>query len=270
VIFVDTHAHLNFDHFMRDLEPALDRALSAGVDRILLPGIDIETSRAVAKLCEKNDHLYAAVGFHPHDAIKWNSESKKQLKELVNNSKVIAIGEIGLDYYRENSPMEIQKFVFQSQLELAAESNLPLIIHNRNAFEDVWSILRKLKAQFPDAEFPSSLKSPGIFHAFNESLDIASRIISENFYLGIGGPATYRNALGLQKVIQSFSLDHFVLETDSPFLTPHPHRGERNEPSYIPLIAQKIADIKNCSLHEVASQTTANVDRIFNWSATFG
>jgi TatD DNase family protein len=262
--FVDTHCHLYFDLFQNDLQQVLDNARSEGVTRILVPGISVETSRQAVTLCEQNADLFAAVGVHPNDAMTWERHSLHMLKDLVSHPKVVAIGEIGLDYYRDHAPRDIQREVFQAQLDLAEETGLPVLVHNRNSWEDSWKMLQKWHEELISTRRPLA-ENPGILHSFDGNIDAARQAVQKNFYIGVGGPVTYTKAVDRQEVVSKLPLDSILLETDAPFLTPHPHRGKRNEPAYIPLIAKKIAELCKISLEDVAEKTTCSAKRLLKW-----
>ena len=263
----DSHCHLFFNFFTDDLDDVLRRAWENGVTHILIPGIDLETSQQAVNLSEKHPNLFAAVGVHPNDALGWQTDSLDRLKELADHPKVKAIGEIGLDYYRITTPPELQRKVLKAQLELAADLKKPVVIHNRQAFTDLWSLLKKWQADLAWVGNPLS-QAPGVLHSFEENLAQALQAIEQHFFIGIGGPVTFRNATMSQEVAKCVPLDHILLETDAPFLTPHPHRGHRNEPSYVIFIAEKIAELRAQSLPVVAEATTQNANRLFAWGVT--
>jgi TatD DNase family protein len=264
--FVDSHCHLFFNSFIDDLDQVLRRAWDSGITRILMPGIDLDTSRQVIALSEKHPNLYAAIGVHPNDAVDWQAGWLAELTDLAGHPKVVAIGEIGLDYYRNNTPQALQRQVLAAQLEMAASLGKPVVIHNRQAFSDLWPILADWQAALERSENPLS-QAPGVLHSFEGTQAQAFQAIQRNFYIGIGGPVTFRNATQRQELAQGIALEHLLIETDAPFLTPHPHRGQRNEPSYVILIAEKIAQLRNQSLHSVAEATTHNANWLFAWGA---
>ena len=259
--FVDTHCHLNIGALQDEVDLVLQRAFNQNVTRIMVPGIDLETSRLAVQLAEKYPGVYAAVGIHPNDATPWNDQTRGELKLLLQHERVLALGEIGLDYYRQHTSHQIQVDVLQQQLSLAAEVNKPVIIHCREAMADLWPILK-----FWQSSLNSSIKNrPGIFHSFDSDLIIANEIIAHQFLIGVSGPVTYKNAPDRQMVIAALPLEKLVLETDAPFLSPHPLRGRVNEPANIPLIAQKVAKLLGCTVEEVAMQTSANAKILFEW-----
>jgi TatD DNase family protein len=261
---VDTHCHLNFDAFDRDRLYVVERARENGISRILNPGIDIETSKAALKCSVDYSEVYAAVGVHPNSGLSWTITSLSELRQLAGEQKVLAIGEIGLDYYREYTPRELQRSIFSKQLELAADLILPVIIHNREAFEDILDIL----TIWYRALLISKSKlahNPGVMHSFSGTVEFAKACTSLNFKIGISGPVTFRNSQVLQSVVCSLPLESLLIETDAPYLTPHPYRGKRNEPANVRIVAEKIAELKAYPVDEVASITTEEAHKLFNW-----
>ncbi|MBN2555384.1 MAG: TatD family hydrolase [Anaerolineales bacterium] len=262
----DTHCHLNLNSFDDDRQIVLDRARAAGVDRILVPGIDAASSRVAAELAANEAMLYAAVGIHPHDSSHWSDAEKTNLVQLAGSRKVVAIGEIGLDYYRDYTPRDLQRAAFSAQLELAAELELPVVIHQRESMTDV---LRMLQAWVQ--ELPQELSSRcGVLHAFTGCVEDACTAMELGFYIGLGGPVTFKNARSLKEVIAHLDLDRIILETDSPYLSPHPMRGKRNEPANVALIAEAIAEIRSISASAVRQTTSNNADRLFLWRTETG
>lgn len=260
----DTHCHLDFSSFALDRDEVVERARTAGLDRILNPGIDIGTSEAALILADTFPEVYIAVGIHPNSALSWNSESYQVLENLARHPKVVAVGEIGLDYYRKDAPVDVQKYVFQAQLELASDLDLPVIIHNRDAYDDMYEIidnwikvLRNRKSEL--------VNKPGVFHSFSGNLNQALWAVERKFYIGITGPVTFQNSSRLQQVAGEVPPDNLLVETDAPYQTPYPHRGERNEPAHIPLITGKIAELRTIDKDEVAKATSNNAARLFCW-----
>lgn len=256
---VDTHCHINFDSYAEDRAAIIMRAAEIGVTTIINPAIDLPTSHEILQICEQFTGVFAAVGVHPNSTVDFTPAVIDDLRPLVSNSHVIAIGEIGLDYYWRESPKDQQWSAFEAQLTLAAESQLPVIIHNREASDDVIAILESWAATLP----PPLRDRPGVLHSFSAPESIAERALAAGFYLGFTGPITYKNADSLRHIAANVPLDRILLETDGPFLTPVPHRGKRNEPSYIPLIAERLASIKQTTVEAIAEQTTANARRLF-------
>lgn len=263
----DTHCHLNLNLFEDDYAAVLKRAWDAGLERILIPAIDLETSRSAVALCEQDERLYAAVGVHPNDALTWNEDTLDELRALARHPKVCAIGEIGLDYYRDHAPRALQRQILEEQLELAAETGKPVVIHQRESGRDLWPIMHAWRNSLFNAQ-SALADTPGVFHAFDGDFTEAQAAASDQFFLGMGGPLTYKNALKKQQVAANLPLTHILLETDAPFLAPHPWRGERNEPAYVQKVAEKIAEIRETSYEMIVQITSQNADRLFGWGAT--
>ena len=268
----DTHCHLNLNSFQEDLPGVLERARQKNVRRILVPGIDLEGSRAAVALAESHAEVYAAVGIHPHDALSWRDDTLAALRALAAHPKVVAIGEIGLDYYRDRSPRDLQALAFRSQLRLAAELGLPVVIHNREAFTDLWAELETWLGGL-QASGAALLQRPGVLHSFDGDLEMGRKAVQKGFYIGISGPVTYKNAPLRCQAAASLALDHLLLETDAPYLTPHPYRGRRNEPAYVALVAEKIAALRDLppdgdSLLFTRQVTWENAEKLFHWGVS--
>lgn len=251
-MFVDTHVHLDL-YKNTDISELIEEAQKNGVELLIDVGIDISSSHLAVDFAEKYANVYATVGIHPHEAKSVDKKALKELKMLACKPKVVAIGEIGLDYYRNLSPKNLQKKVFLAQLNLANDLNLPVVVHDRDAHEDVIRVLKEVN-------FPSG---KAIIHCFSGDTDFLNEIINMGYYISIGGPVTFKNAKKTVEVIRAVPLERLFLETDGPYLAPHPHRGKINRPAWLPLIAQKIADIKGISLDEVEKVTTENVLKFF-------
>ncbi|WFA92249.1 TatD family hydrolase [Bacillus subtilis] len=249
----DTHAHLNAEQYDTDLEEVIERAKAEKVERIVVVGFDRPTITRAMEMIEEYDFIYAAIGWHPVDAIDMTEEDLAWIKELSAHEKVVAIGEMGLDYHWDKSPKDIQKEVFRKQIALAKEVNLPIIIHNRDATEDVVTILKEEGAEAVG----------GIMHCFTGSAEVARECMKMNFYLSFGGPVTFKNSKKPKEVVKEIPNDRLLIETDCPFLTPHPFRGKRNEPSYVKYVAEQIAELKEMTFEEIASITTENAKRLF-------
>ncbi|HSF83057.1 MAG TPA: TatD family hydrolase [Anaerolineales bacterium] len=260
----DTHCHLDFDRFDGDRDQVIDRAREVKIVRILNPGIDVETSRKAITLSEQYPEIYASVGIHPNEALSYSQDSRRQLLSMAFHPKVIAIGEIGLDYYRERAPKSVQIRMFKEQLDLASEVGLPVVVHNREATDDILDILEKWRQELISTGSSLAYR-PGVLHSFSGDVHDASRAVASGFKIGITGPITFKNSRTLQEVVSSGELDDILIETDAPFLTPHPHRGKRNEPAYVLYIAQKISQIKNIPWEDVAKKTARNADELFHW-----
>ncbi|MBJ7896451.1 TatD family hydrolase [Bacillus atrophaeus] len=249
----DTHVHLNAEQYDTDLEEVIQRAREEKVDHVVVVGFDHPTITRAMELIEEYDFMYAAIGWHPVDAIDMTDEDLLWIKELSAHEKVVAIGEMGLDYHWDKSPKDVQKEVFRKQIALAKEVRLPIIIHNRDATEDVVTILKEEGAEAVG----------GIMHCFTGSVEVARQCMDMNFYLSFGGPVTFKNAKKPKEVVKEIPNDRLLIETDCPFLTPHPFRGKRNEPSYVKYVAEQIAELKGMTYEEVAAVTTENAKRLF-------
>lgn len=261
---VDTHCHLNFDVFDQDRDLVVERARKSGLIRILNPGIDFVTSKTALICAHQYPEVYAAVGIHPNSGMDWTNNSLSELRKLAGNNKIVAIGEIGLDYYRDQSPKDLQQSIFKQQLELAAELGLPVIIHNREASDDMLNILKEWHMILKTSGMILA-DHPGVMHSFSGDPSFAKEMVSLNFKIGITGPVTFRNSQALRAVVVSLPLESLLIETDAPYLTPHPFRGKRNEPANVRIVAEKLAELKAVPLDKVAKITTAEADRLFRW-----
>lgn len=258
----DTHCHLNLNIFEEDLPLVIKRGLDSGVVFFLVPGIDLETSRRAVELTEQFPGVYAAVGIHPSEAYQWNQQVAKEISALARHPRVVAIGEIGLDYYRERTPRELQRSLLREQLDLALDVQLPVILHQRASFEDLWGILNQwLQENRADAPYLSA--RAGVFHSFDGTADEARKAIELGFMVGVSGPVTYKNALNRRAVVGCLGLSSILLETDSPYLPPHPFRGKRNEPAFLRYVSEKVAEIYTLDTVEIAGITTHNAARLF-------
>ncbi|MFE8704022.1 TatD family hydrolase [Cytobacillus sp. FJAT-54145] len=249
----DTHAHLNAEQFEEDLVEVITRAKDEGVSNIVVVGFDRPTINKAMELTEKYEFIYACVGWHPVDAIDMTDEDLDWIEELASHPKVVAIGEMGLDYYWDKSPKDIQKEVFRKQIRLAKKVKLPIVIHNRDATADVVEILKEEDAK----------EVGGIMHCYGGSVETAKECIDMNFLISLGGPVTFKNAKKPKEVAVEVPLDKLLIETDCPYLAPHPNRGKRNEPSYVKLVAEQIAELKGVTYEEVAEITTRNAKKLF-------
>ncbi|MCK4741020.1 MAG: TatD family hydrolase [Anaerolineales bacterium] len=258
---VDTHCHLNLSAYDADREEVLDRARLAGVERILIPGVDLQTSQIAIELAEKHDEVFAAVGIHPHYVSGWSEALADEIASLAQSPKVVAIGEIGLDYYRNLSPPEEQRIAFEDQLEIASALQYPVLIHNREAIEDILEHINTWIRNLP----PTLSTRAGVLHAFSADLDSATEAIRQGFYIGIAGPITFPKAEALRSIVSQLPSDRLVIETDSPYLTPEPRRGRRNEPAHLEWIAQKVNDIRDDDYSTIRT-TTENAKNLFQWS----
>jgi len=254
-MFIDTHAHLDSHKFDNDREEMINRALEAGVDTIVNIGFNRETIPTTLELAEKYPFIYAAVGWHPTDAIDMKLEEDLAWIErlCLTHPKVVAIGEIGLDYYWDTSPKDVQHTVFREQIRLARRIGKPIVIHNRDAHEDVLRLLKEEKAA----------EVGGIMHCFSGSWETAKQCLDMNFHISFGGPVTFKNARVPKEVLERVPMDRLLIETDAPYLTPHPHRGKRNESAYVRLVAETAAELKGISLEEISKITSKNALRCF-------
>lgn len=256
---VDTHCHLNFEGFDIDREAVIERAHAAGVTSIIVPAVDITTTGQAVALAAAHSGVYAAVGVHPNSTDDFDDSTLTTIEAQSYASKVVAIGEIGLDYYWDDSPKDKQWAAFEAQLALAKRRELPVIIHNRDASVDVISILEAWVS-----DLPASLQGrAGVMHSFSADMEIAERALAAGFYLGFTGPITYKNADLLRHIAAAVPLERILVETDAPFLTPAPHRGKRNEPAYVALVAERLAALRVMTVEAFAEATTANAKRLF-------
>jgi TatD DNase family protein len=260
VNLVDTHAHLDSSRYDKDRAAVISRAQEAGVTQMITIGGSLEASRRALALAQEYPFLYAAVGIHPHNAVDLNGAALAELRELAQQPKVVAVGEIGLDFYRDLSPRDVQRRAFQAQLAWAAKMSKPVVIHDRDAHQEVLEILADWAAGQARSPLAGRL---GVLHTFSGDLPMAERAIELGFYLSISGPVTYQNARDLPEVVRSVPLERLMVETDCPWLAPHPHRGKRNEPAYVRLVAEQIAALRGIELAKVAQATTANARRLF-------
>jgi TatD DNase family protein len=273
-MLTDTHCHLDFNKFDADRDSVIERALETGVERLLIPGLDLESSQAAIRLAESHPAIYAAIGFHPTDLDKFSEKAFENLRKLSEHPRVVAIGEIGIDYYwvKEREERAFQIEILRRQLDFAASVNKPVIIHMREE-EDAWvgqasidliRILREWHQRLVAESHPLAEK-PGVLHSFNGNLETAQNALDLNFYIGVTGPVTYKNAEEKRQIIRQLPLERLLIETDSPFLTPVPHRGKRNEPAFVAYIADKIAEIHMTTREQGAKITTSSAARLFGW-----
>ena len=275
-MLTDTHCHLDHDKFDADRDAVLARAREAGLIRILIPGLEQKSSRKAVQLAEANPMVFAAVGFHPTDLEHFSESTFAEIKELVSHPKVAAIGEIGIDYYwvKEGGQRAFQREALKRQLAFAESVNKPAVIHMREE-NDAWfgqasmDLLRILSDWHSELSAKNHLlaEKPGVLHSFNGNLETAQRAMALNFYIGVTGPVTYKNAEEKRNIIRQLPMTQLLLETDAPFLTPVPHRGKRNEPAFINYIADKIAEIHRMNREQVAEITARNAAYLFGWEA---
>jgi TatD DNase family protein len=258
-LMVDTHCHLNFDSYNEDREAVIERAARLGVSRIIIPAVDMESCEEAMALAEQHEGIFAAIGVHPNSTADFETAMIARLRDWSKGKGVVSIGEIGLDYYWDKSPKAKQFEAFEAQLALAAELELPVIIHNREADEDVMAILESWVTTVP-ATMKARL---GVLHSFSAPMAVAERALALGFYLGFTGPITFKKADDLRNVAQYVPLERLLVETDGPFLTPEPYRGKRNSPEYIPYIVDRLAALHSLSSEELAKITTENAVRLF-------
>lgn len=251
-MILDTHAHLDDEQFNLDRDEVIQRAGKAGIKNIINIGCSESSSRNAVDLASKYPFIYAAVGIHPHDAKDCTEKTWKFLQRLAQNPKVVAWGEIGLDYYRDLSPREVQRKVFIQQLKLANEVGLPVVIHNRDAHGDILEIVKKHPP-----------KAGGVFHSYSGSWEMARQLLAMGFYLSFSGPLTYKNARHNVEVAANVPEDRFVVETDCPYLTPEPYRGKRNEPAYVREVVGKIAELRGITFERAAQLSSENAGKLF-------
>jgi len=251
---IDTHCHLDMEEYQADLETVIQAAAQHGIRRIITIGIDLASSCRAVSLAQQHAGVFATVGIHPHDADQANRETLKQLADLEKNARVVGYGEIGLDYAKKYAPAEVQRKAFAAQLQLAKTLDLPVVIHDRDAHQDVARLIRSA------GPFPRG----GVMHCFSGDRRLAEEMVDCGFFLSIPGIVTFANAATLHDVIRAIDLDHLLLETDGPFLAPVPYRGKRNEPKLMLYTAQMVASLKQVSLEEVARATTTNAVRLFH------
>jgi len=250
---IDTHAHLDFKDYDSDRDQVLKRAKEVGVETIFNIGADLASSRRAAAIAEKYDNIYAAVGIHPHDADTLNEKTLSEIEKLAHSDKVKALGETGLDFYYDNSPREIQKNAFKKQLQLADKLNLPVVVHSRKSGEETLEVIDSV------GDFSERL----IFHCYAYGPKLIEKIIERDYYAAFGGLITFGSAAEIREALKKMPLDRLLLETDSPYLTPSPNRGKRNEPANLQYIVKKAAEILEVDTEELAEITSKNAEKIY-------
>lgn len=253
-MLIDSHAHIQDRQFSQDQEQVMQRAAAAGIGKIVCVGYDYETSREAVELAHKYEQVYAVIGVHPHDAKTLTADIISKLYALAKDPKVVAIGETGLDFYRDLSPRDLQRQAFVEQIKIAAELYKPIVIHDRDAHQEVIDIIKKEKAG----------RNQGVMHCYSGHLPMAVDLMKEGFYISFAGPLTYKNAQKAVEVASRITLDRILIETDCPYLAPEPVRGKRNEPAHVAHVADKLARLRQKSLAEIAYQTSLNACRLFN------
>ncbi len=248
-MIIDTHAHLNTLEFQEDIDQVVHRAKKNHIKNILVIGMDEPHNLKAIELAKTYDMLYATVGVHPGYV---DEQTTDHLEDLLKSEKVVAVGECGIDLYWKQDNLDLQKKIFIEQIELSIKHDLPLVIHTRNSFNEAYECLLPYKG-----------KARGVFHCFSSDTNDAKKAIELGFMIGIDGPVTFKNAKEVHELVEKIDLKHIIIETDSPYLAPHPYRGKRNEPSYLTYVAQKIAEIKGISFEEVAEVTSKNAIKLF-------
>lgn len=260
---VDTHCHLDFEAYNGDLDEVIQNAVHHGVVSMIIPGINLESSRKAVQIAEKYGHIYAAIGVHPNESRTWNETTLGELKAMASHKKIVAIGEIGLDYYRERAPRELQINALRKQLELAALLELPVIIHNRRATQDILPILDEWYEYLGVRNSPLT-ERPGVLHSYSEQPEVAQSATDKQFFIGISGPITYPKADSIQNSVRSIPKSKILIETDAPYLPPQAYRGQRNEPANVRLIAEKLAQILDLTIEMISNISTSNASYLFN------
>lgn len=253
---IDSHAHLDDERFDYDRDIVINSLPERGIDLVYNIGADLNSSIASVELANMYENIRAVIGIHPHDAKSYSDEVEEKLIELAKNEKVRAIGEIGLDYYYDNSPRNIQVEVFKRQIELAHKLNLPIVIHSREAVQETFDIIKESKEKYPELVF--------LIHCFSQSVEMMREYIKLGCYIALGGAVTFKNARHPKEVALEIPLDRLLLETDSPYMAPVPMRGKRNEPMYIKYVAKEIANIRGIKVSELVEITDANTKRFYN------
>lgn len=249
-MYFDTHCHLNSEQLYENRDEFIKHALDNQVEMMVVVGYDLESSKKAVEIAKEHSFIYAAVGIGPNDCLNTTTQDLQIIDEYLNEPKVVALGEIGLDYYWDDVPSDKQKEIFQQQVDLAKKHQKPIIIHCRDAYEDTYEVLKRNG-------------HPGIMHCYSGSVEMAKRFIDLGFYISLAGPVTFKNARVPKDVAEKIGLEHLLIETDCPYLTPHPYRGSFNEPANVVYIAQEIAKLKNMEIESVASQTTFNAKKVF-------
>jgi TatD DNase family protein len=255
---IDTHCHLDFPEFNRDRDEVIVQAGEHGVDRLINIGTDAKTSRFSFSLANSYESIFCTIGVHPHDSKTLTPDFLEEMTTMAENRKVVGIGEIGLDYYRDLSPRPIQKEAFISQLELAANLNLPVVIHVREAMDDAIAVVEKYSGRIH-----------GVFHCFPGTSEQARQVIDLGFYISVNGVITYRNSR-MARVAAEVELERILIETDCPFLAPVPYRGKRNVPAHVKIVCAKLAEVRGMDMAEVDKITTRNAEKLFGLVETFG
>lgn len=253
-MLIDTHAHIDMDDYSADFSEMLKRAEENNVQKIIIPGVEPSTFARIFNLTEKYETIYGCVGVHPEEVDSYNDEAEEKIKYYLKKPKILAVGEVGLDYYWDKSKVEQQKKIFEKQVCIAKEYNKPVVVHDREAHQDTFEILKKTGAK----------ETGVVMHCFSGSTEFAMQCVKEGFYIALGGVVTFKNAKKMKEVAQTVPLEKLLIETDSPYLTPVPYRGKRNEPSYVKYSAEEIARLRGASLDEICDATTKNALKVFH------
>lgn len=251
-MLIDTHTHIDMENFADRFDEVMQTAKDYGVEKVVIPGVEPSGFDRIIKLCEEYPDVYGAVGVHPEELNSYNEEAENKIKELLKHKKIIAVGEIGLDYYWDKSQIEKQKEIFERQILIAKQAQKPILVHDREAHLDSFEILKKSNA----AEIGV------VMHCFSGSPEFAQQCINEGFYIAIGGVVTFKNAKKVKEVAKTVPLDKLLLETDAPYMTPVPFRGKENQPAYVKFVAEEIAQLRGVSFEEIAEATTANAKKL--------
>ena len=251
-MLIDTHTHIDMDNYKDRFDEVLATAKDYGVEKVVIPGVAPSDFKRIAELCNKYENVYGAVGVHPEDLDSYNEEAENLIREYLKQKKIVAVGEIGLDYYWDKSQIERQKEIFEKQILIAKEAGKPVLVHDREAHLDSFEILKKTKANDVGV----------VMHCFSGSPEFAMECVREGFYIALGGVVTFKNAKKVKEVAKIVPLDRLLLETDAPYMTPVPYRGKENQPAYVKFVAQEIANLRGISFEDVAQITTENAKKL--------
>jgi len=263
-MYIDSHAHLFYEDYRNDLEAVIERARQVGVEAIVVPGTNVATSREAITLAERFNDVYACVGIHPHEAAQGTDEALAEVEQLSRHPRVVAIGEIGLDYYYDHSPRETQESVFRKQIDMAIRRQLPIVVHTRESMMQAIKIVQEAVETHPEwrRAVSDSATGRGVFHCFTGTPTDAGTLFQLGFFVSYPGIVTFKNSPVLQ-TLKAIGFERILLETDSPYLTPVPFRGKRNEPAYVVSVAQRVAELFQVAPTEVAAATTMNTKKLF-------
>ena len=251
-MLIDTHTHIDMENFADRFDEVMQTAKDYGVEKVVIPGVEPSGFDRIIKLCEEYPDVYGAVGVHPEELNSYNEEAENKIKELLKHKKIIAVGEIGLDYYWDKSQIEKQKEIFERQILIAKQAQKPILVHDREAHLDSFEILKKTNAA----------ETGVVMHCFSGSPEFAQQCINEGFYIALGGVVTFKNAKKVKEVAKTVPLDKLLLETDAPYMTPVPFRGKENQPAYVKFVAEEIAQLRGVSFEEIAEATTTNAKKL--------